>query len=96
MQRSKPSAYCLFRAAERGDPLPPEAAETARTRVQNQPPRCRASELTALSPLRPYQPCTCGSCRECRDNAKWDRIFAKFEVKEEEVRGMYGCALVDL
>ena len=35
----------------------------------------------------PYQRCTCGSCRACRDNAKWDRIFAKFEVKEHEVRG---------
>ena len=48
-----------------------------------------------LPQLIPYQRCTCGSCRGCRDNAKWDRIFAKFEVKEQEVRGMYRCALED-
>jgi hypothetical protein len=49
-----------------------------------------------LPRLAPYQGCTCGSCRECRDNARWDRIFAKFEVKEEEVRGLYRCAIGDL
>jgi hypothetical protein len=96
MQRSKPSAYSLFRAAECGDPLPPKRAESARTRVPHQPLRCRSRELTALPPLAPYKGCTCGSCRACLDNAKWDRIFAKFEVKETEVRGLYGCALVDL
>jgi hypothetical protein len=96
MQRSKPSAYSLFLAADRGDPLPPKTAESARTRVQSQPPRCRVRELAALPPLEPYKRCTCGSCRACLDNAKWDRIFAKFEVKEAEVRGLYGCALVDL
>ena len=31
--------------------------------------------------LAPYPRCRCGMCRECMDNAKWDRIFAKFEVK---------------
>ena len=96
MQRSMPSAYRLFRAAESGGPVPPEAAETARTRIQRQPPRRRARELAAAPPLAPYQRCTCGSCRECRDNARWDRIFAKFEVKETEERPLYGCALVDL
>jgi hypothetical protein len=96
MRRSKPSAYRLFLAAARGGPLPPEVAETARTRVQNQPPACRAYELTALPPLEPYKRCTCGSCRACLDNAKWDRIFVKFEAKEKEVHGLYGCALVDL
>jgi hypothetical protein len=101
MQQSKPSAYRLFRVAERGNPLPPEVAETARTRVQHQPRPCRSRELTArelaaLPPLDPYKRCTCGSCRACRDNAKWDRVFAKFEVKETEVRGLYGCPLVDL
>jgi hypothetical protein len=35
-----------------------------------------------LPPLQPYTRCPCGSCPECRSNAKWDRIFAKFEVKE--------------
>jgi hypothetical protein len=57
----------------------------------------RALADPALLPrLAPYQRCTCGSCRACRDNANWDRIFAKFEVKEQEVRGLYRCALEDL
>jgi len=43
----------------------------------------------------PYQRCTCGSCRKCRENERWDRIFAKFEVKESDVRGVYQCALND-
>ena len=49
-----------------------------------------------LPPLAPYRRCACGSCRECRDNAKWDRIFAKFETKEREERGVFQCALTDL
>lgn len=31
--------------------------------------------------LAPYPRCRCGMCRECADNDKWDRLFAKFEVK---------------
>ena len=31
--------------------------------------------------LAPYPRCRCGMCRECLDNAKWDRIFSKFEVQ---------------
>ena len=49
-----------------------------------------------LPRLAPYQRCACGSCRECRDNAKWDRIFAKFEVKEPAVYVRRRCALEDL
>lgn len=49
-----------------------------------------------LPPLVPYQRCMCGACRECRDNAKWDRIFAKFETKDREERGVFRCALNDL
>ncbi len=49
-----------------------------------------------LPPLMPYVRCKCGSCRECRENEKWDRIFAKYEIKEREERGMYQCALNDL
>jgi len=49
-----------------------------------------------LPPLAPYVRCTCGSCRDCIDNAKWDRIFAKYEIKEQEERGVYRCALSDL
>lgn len=50
-----------------------------------------------LPPLRPYARCLCGSCPECRSNAKWDRIFAKFEVKEYGDRvGLFRSPLNDL
>jgi hypothetical protein len=50
-----------------------------------------------LPQLQPYRRCPCGSCAECRSNAKWDRIFAKFEVKEYgDRRGVFGSALSDL
>jgi hypothetical protein len=50
-----------------------------------------------LPPLRPYVRCTCGLCRECHDNEKWDRVFAKFEVKEApDVRGFFRSPLNDL
>ena len=96
MQRSKPSVYCLFRKAEGGKPVSLEMAETALRRVQSQSAQSRTRELAAQPSLKPYKRCSCGSCRACVENAKWDRIFAKFEVKETEVRGLYGCALVDL
>jgi hypothetical protein len=96
MQRLRSSAYRLFRAAACGEPLPVEAAEPAHTRKKSPAPQSRSGDLTALPPLEPYKRCTCGACRECRDNERWDRVFAKFEVKETEVRGLYGCALVDL
>jgi hypothetical protein len=54
-----------------------------------------AARPDPLPRLAPYRRCTCGLCRECRDNARWDQIFAKFEVSEREVRGMYQCALED-
>ena len=47
--------------------------------------RSRLSGFTAtfpLPPLKPYTRCPCGVCPECLSNAKWDRIFAKFEVKD--------------
>ena len=61
-------------------------------------PRPSAVPATApLPPLQPYTRCPCGSCTECRSNAKWDRIFAKFEVKEYgDVRGMCRSPLSDL
>jgi len=37
-----------------------------------------------LPPLAPYQRCKCGRCQECRNNVKWDQVFAKFEVKQED------------
>ena len=50
-----------------------------------------------LPRLRPYVRCSCGSCRECRDNAKWDRVFAKFEVKNYgDERGIFRSPLSDL
>jgi hypothetical protein len=49
-----------------------------------------------LPPLLPYARCTCGSCRTCRDNAKWDRIFARHELKQRDELGLYGCPLNDL
>lgn len=54
-------------------------------------------ENTPLPPLVPYARCRCGLCRECRDNEKWDRVFAKFEVKADpEVRGLFRSPLSDL
>ena len=41
-------------------------------------------ENAPLPRLAPHRRCTCNACRECRDNARWDRIFAKFEVKSED------------
>ena len=33
-------------------------------------------------------------CRECNDNAKWDRIFAKFEVNTYwDERGVFQSTL---
>ena len=85
MQPSKPTAYRAFRVL--ADP----ALATVPLRVLLPAP------LRAAVPRLPqYHRCTCGLCRECRDNARWDRIFAKFEVKEPEVRGVYRCALNDI
>jgi len=49
-----------------------------------------------LPALPQYQRCRCGSCKECVDNAKWDRIFAKFEIAETDnwdTKGLYGSTL---
>ena len=49
-----------------------------------------------LPPLMPYQRCQCGKCTECRTNAKWDRIFAKFEARQEDdwpTKGMFRSTL---
>jgi hypothetical protein len=49
-----------------------------------------------LPPLAPYQRCKCGTCPECRANEKWDRIFAKFEVKDEDnwaTKGLFRSTL---
>jgi len=44
--------------------------------------------------LAPYKRCQCGICRECQDNAKWDRIFAKFEVNVYwDERGVFQSTL---
>ena len=50
-----------------------------------------------LPPLQPFARCTCGQCRECLDNQKWDRVFAKFEVKQHwDSTGIFRSALNDL
>jgi hypothetical protein len=48
-----------------------------------------------LPPLEPYRRCRCGVCRACKDNEKWDRIFAKFEVApdEWETKGFFRSTL---
>ncbi len=47
--------------------------------------------------LAPYKRCQCGLCRECLDNERWDRIFAKFEVKVYwDEKGTFQSTLRDL
>jgi len=49
------------------------------------------------NPLAPYPRCRCGQCLSCRDNEKWDRIFAKFALKDyREVKGLFQSALRDM
>jgi hypothetical protein len=55
------------------------------------------SPTAPLPRLEPFVRCACGSCRECRENEKWDRVFAKFEVKDYgERRGFFRSPLCDL
>jgi len=51
--------------------------------------------VAPLPPHASYQRCKCGSCRGCRDNQKWDRVFAKFEVTEDnwETKGFFQSTL---
>jgi hypothetical protein len=53
---------------------------------------------TALrNPLAPYRRCRCGVCAMCKDNAKWDRIFAKFEVSQyTDIKGVFQSPLKDV
>jgi hypothetical protein len=56
-----------------------------------------ASPYAPLPPLEPYQRCHCDTCPECKSNARWDRVFAKFEAKEErQFRGFFRSPLSDL
>src|ERR1019366_3382855 len=59
-----------------------------------------ASHMSSSTPTIPKGDgvcCPCGFCPECRSNAKWDRIFAKFEVKDYgDVRGISRSPLSDL
>lgn len=64
--------------------------------------RRRHSAVTAAHPkpgqrypsLRPFPRCRCGQCRECIENDRWDRIFARFEVKQYwEDRGLLQSTL---
>ena len=50
-----------------------------------------------LPPLEPFARCKCGGCPMCLDNQKWDRVFAKFEVKQHwDNTGIFRSALNDL
>lgn len=50
-----------------------------------------------LPPLRPFPRCRCGQCRDCQENDRWDRIFARFEVKQPwEPRGLLQSTLREL
>jgi hypothetical protein len=44
--------------------------------------------------LAPYRRCHCGSCQKCKENARWDRIFAKMagDGRPDE-RGVFGSTL---
>ncbi len=88
-QRLSFRAYQIFKAAAKETPVSPSR------RVAAQKPAAAICGAP-LPPLEPYKRCTCGACGECHENAKWDRIFAKFEVKKAEIRGIYQCALNDL
>ncbi len=60
-------------------------------------PEAPARRLRRRNPLAPYPRCRCGVCARCIDDAKWDRIFAKFSVPEYgEVRGLFQSPLRDL
>ena len=57
----------------------------------------RPRKSAQRNPLAPYPRCRCGVCAMCKDNAKWDRIFAKFVVPEpRDVRGVFQSPLKDL
>jgi hypothetical protein len=44
--------------------------------------------------LHPFPRCRCGQCRDCKENERWDRIFARFEVKKYwEDRGLLQSTL---
>lgn len=53
--------------------------------------------IKTLPRLQPYTRCICGTCRECKSNAHWDKVFAKFEVKnKEDLRGLSRSPLADV
>ena len=53
--------------------------------------------IRAGGALAPYQRCQCGMCRECLDNARWDRVFARFEVKVYwDEKGIFQSTLRDI
>ncbi len=97
MSRAKLGAYQAFRAAVQRDSARRKGSVQIDARTEAGYSRVPVRDVpTALPRVEPYRRCTCGSCPTCRDNEKWDRIFAKFESKEREVRGMFQCPLNDL
>jgi len=56
----------------------------------------RPRKTAPRNPLAPYRRCRCGVCAMCKDNAKWDRIFAKFEVSQyTDIKGVFQSPLKD-
>ncbi len=98
MPRSRPKAYEMFRALRACDAS--EAPPRRKSGRWNGGSRYPAPEMATspLPPLAPYQRCGCGRCRECQEDARWDRIFKKFETKqmEAETRGLFQSPLSDL
>jgi hypothetical protein len=43
---------------------------------------------------QPLPRCHCGQCSDCRENDRWERIFARLEVKQYgEERGLFQSTL---
>lgn len=57
----------------------------------------RPKKTAQRNPLAPYRRCRCGVCAMCKDNAKWDRIYAKFVAPEyTDVKGLFQSPLKGL
>ena len=92
MPRSNRSVYRMFRDFEQA-----EGAKHYRKKTQPHLGQPHSPETNVPTvPLLPHHRCVCGQCRECRENAKWDRIFKKFESTVREERGMFQCSLNDI
>ena len=54
----------------------------------------RSGEERRFPAIEPLPRCRCGACQDCRENDRWERIFARFEVKQYwEERGLLQSSL---